>query len=96
MYKVLQTETYKKWFKKLRDNMAKYAIGQRIERLKNGNFGDSKSIGSGVFELRIDVGKGYRVYFINKENEIVILLVGDDKSSQDEDIKNAKNLAKGF
>ena len=94
MYKVLQTETYKKWFKKLRDNLAKQNITMRIERLKLGNFGDSKTVGDGVFELRIDVGKGYRVYFKNTGNEIVILLVGGDKSTQDEDIKTAKKMAK--
>lgn len=94
MYKVLQTETYKKWFKKLRDAMAKFAIGQRIERMKNGNFGDSKSVGDGVFELRVDVGKGYRVYFKNDGKEVVILLVGGDKSTQDSDIKLAKKIAK--
>ena len=96
MYKVLQTETYKKWFKKLRDNVAKQSITLRIERLKNGNFGDSKTVGDGVFELRIDVGKGYRVYFMNKGKEIVILLVGGDKSTQDEDIKTAKKMAKEY
>ncbi|MBO6176576.1 MAG: type II toxin-antitoxin system RelE/ParE family toxin [Treponema sp.] len=96
MYKVLQTETYKKWFKKLRDNVAKYALGHRIERLKAGNFGDSKTVGDGVFELRIDVGKGYRVYFMNKDKEIIILLVGGDKSTQDEDIKAAKKMAKEY
>ena len=96
MYTVFQTETYRKWFKKLRDSMAKYALGQRIERLKMGNFGDSKTVGDSVFELRIDVGKGYRVYFKNKGNEIVILLVGGDKSTQDEDIKTAKKMAKDY
>ena len=94
MYKVLQTETYKKWFKKLRDAMAKFAIGQRIERMKNGNFGDFKSVGDGVFELRVYVGKGYRVYFKNDGKEVVILLVGGDKSTQDSDIKLAKKIAK--
>ena len=94
MYKVLQTETYRKWFKKLRDNIAKYALGQRIERLKTGNFGDSKSVGDGVFELRVYVGKGYRVYFKNDGKEVVILLVGGDKSTQDSDIKLAKKIAK--
>ena len=94
MYKVLQTETYKKWFKKLRDNIAKQNIILRIERMKNGNFGDSKAVGDGVFELKIDIGKGYRVYFTNNGKEIVILLVGGDKSTQDEDIKAAKKMAK--
>ena len=75
MYQIFKTENYLKWFKKLRDNTAKYAIILRIERLKNGNFGDSKSVGEKVFELRIDTGKGYRVYFTNKDKEIIILLV---------------------
>ena len=68
----------------------------RIERMKNGNFGDSKMLGEGVFELRVDVGKGYRVYFKNNGKEVVILLVGGDKSSQDKDIKTAKKMAKEY
>lgn len=96
MVKVVQTETYKKWFKKLKDYTAKFAIGQRIERMQQGNFGDSKSVGDGVFELRVDVGKGYRVYFTNDGKEIVILLVGGDKSTQDSDIAKAKKMAKEF
>ena len=96
MYKVLQTETYKKWFKKLRDNVAKQSITWRIERMKNGNFGDSKTVGGGVFELRIDVGKDYRVYFKNNGKEIIILLVGGDKSTQEADIKAAKKMAEDF
>ena len=62
--------------------------------MKNGNFGNSKTVGDGVFELKIDIGKGYRVYFTNNGKEIVILLVGGDKSTQDEDIKTAKKMAK--
>lgn len=96
VYKILQTETYKKWFKRLRDERAKFAIGQRIARMTVGNFGDSKTVGGGVFELRIDVGKGYRVYFKNNGKQIVILLVGGDKSTQDEDIKTAKKMAGGI
>lgn len=94
MYKVLQTETFRKWFKRLRDDIAKFAIGQRIERIKSGNFGDSKSLGDNIFELRVNVSKGYRVYFKNKGESIVILLVGGDKSSQDSDIKTAKKMGK--
>lgn len=96
VYKVIQTETYRKWFKKLNDHTAKFAIGQRIERMTAGNFGDSKSVGNGVFELRVDVGKGYRVYFMNKGREIVILLVGGDKSTQDSDIKKARKMVEEF
>ena len=93
-YEVRQTKEFSKWLKKLKDALAKVAIVRRLDRMKEGNFGDSKSVGSGVFELRVDVGKGYRVYFTNKNNKIVILLVGGDKSTQDEDIKIAKKMVK--
>lgn len=96
VYRIVQTETYRKWFTKLRDTVAKQHIVWRLERMRNGNFGDSKSVGDGVFELRINVGKGYRVYFTNDGKEIVILLVGGDKSSQDSDIKTAKKMAQEF
>ncbi|MGI5077454.1 type II toxin-antitoxin system RelE/ParE family toxin [Treponema maltophilum] len=92
-YEVRQTKEFSKWLKKLKDALAKVAIVRRLDRMKEGNFGDSKSVGSGVFELRIDVGKGYRVYFTNKNNRVVILLVGGDKSTQKEDIKTAKKMA---
>ena len=93
-YEVRQTTVFSKWLSKIRDAVAKASIARRIARLENGNFGDSKSVGGGVYELKIDVGKGYRVYFTNKGGRIVILLVGGDKSTQDEDIKTAKEMAK--
>ena len=92
-YEVRQTKEFSKWLKKLKDALAKVAIVRRLDRMKEGNFGDSKSVGSGVFELRVDVGKGYRVYFTNKNNRVVILFVGGDKSTQEEDIKTAKKMA---
>lgn len=96
MKEVLQTERFAKWFRKLKDNSAKVAIARRIERLEQGNFGDSKFVGDKVFELRIDVGKGYRVYFMGRSSEIIILLVGGDKKTQSDDIKTAKKLAKEY
>lgn len=93
-YEVRQTVIFSKWLSKIRDAVAKASIARRVARLENGNFGDSKSVGGGVYELRIDVGKGYRVYFTNKDNKMVVLLVGGDKSTQDEDIKTAKKMAK--
>lgn len=95
-YEVRQTKEFSKWLKKLKDVLAKVAIVRRLDRMKEGNFGDSKSVGSGVFELRVDVGKGYRVYFTNKNNWVVILLVGGDKFTQEEDIKTAKKMAEGI
>ena len=92
-YEVLQTKEFSKWLKNLKDYIAKIAIARRIVRMEDGNFGDSKSVGDKVFELRIDVGKGYRIYFTNKDCRIIFLLVGGDKSSQDKDIKTAKKMA---
>lgn len=94
MYEVRQSEKFRKWFKKIHDKMAKFAIAQRILRMESGNFGDSKSVGGGVFELRIDIGSGYRVYFTNIAGEIILLLVGGDKSRQEADIKEARKLAR--
>ena len=68
MKEILQTERFAKWFRKLKDNLAKVAIARRIERLEHGNFGDSKSVSGKVFELRIDVGKGYRVHFMDRSS----------------------------
>ena len=65
-------------------------IEARLRRLENGNLGDYRSVGEGVFELRIDYGPGYRVYFGQVGSTIVLLLCGGDKSTQDQDISTAK------
>ena len=90
MIEVRQTETYAKWFKALRDQNAKDRIDVRILRLQAGNFGDVKSVGEGVRELRIDYGPGYRVYFVQRGDVLVILLCGGDKRTQAKDIEAAK------
>jgi putative addiction module killer protein len=77
------------WINQLRDRRAKAKILVRLDRIANGNFGDVKSVGNGVSELRIKEGKGYRVYFGREGNRVVILLCGGDKSSQQSDIKQA-------
>ena len=94
MYLIKQTDIFTKWFTKLKDIQGKVAILRRIDRVKEGNFGDHKSVGNEVSELRITVGAGYRVYYTKIEDEIVILLVGGDKSSQSKDIEKAKKICK--
>ena len=78
------------WMNQLRDKRAKAKILIRLDRMILGNLGDIKSVGEGVSELRIDEGKGYRVYFGRKGHKVIILLCGGDKSSQQKDIKQAK------
>ena len=94
MIEIKQTETYFKWEHKLKDQRAKAAIAARVFRLANGLLGDVSSVGQGISELRIHYGPGYRIYFKQNGNEIVILLCGGDKSTQSKDIETAKKLAK--
>lgn len=93
MIEIRQTEQYAKWFKSLKDHNARMRINIRIRRLSLGNAGDVKPVGEGVSELRIDYGPGYRVYFVTKESQLILLLIGGDKTSQQKDIAKAKALA---
>ncbi len=94
MIEVRQTETFAKWLMKLRDLRARARIQARIDRLELGNAGDVKPVGEGVSEMRVDYGPGYRVYFIQKGYELIILLAGGDKRSQSRDIQSAIDIAK--
>ena len=94
MIEIRQTKTYAEWFSSLRDRQAKARIDIRIRRLSLGNPGDVKAVGEGVAELRIDYGPGYRVYFVQHGQTVVILLAGGDKRTQDRDIKTALELAR--
>jgi putative addiction module killer protein len=94
MIEVRQTETFSTWLRKLRDLRALARIQIRIRRLSLDNFGDTKPVGEGVSELRIDYGPGYRVYFQKTGNLLVLLLVGGTKKTQDADIAKAKKLVK--
>lgn len=96
MATIRQTKVYRQWFSKLKDLRAKARIDVRIRRLSLGNPGDVRPVGSGISELRIDYGPGYRVYFKQTGSEIVVLLCGGDKSSQGKDIERAKELAAGL
>ncbi len=94
MTEIRQTETYRKWFDSLQDRVARARIDIRIRRFSLGNAGDVKSVGESVFEIRIDHGPGYRIYYMQRNNEIVILLCGGDKSTQSKDINRAHELAR--
>ena len=92
---IIQTSTiFNNWLKSLRDLNAKALITKRLRKMQDGNFGDWKSIGNGISEIRIHDGPGYRLYFTRINNEIIFLLCGGDKSSQDRDIKAAKQILK--
>jgi putative addiction module killer protein len=93
MIEVRQTEEFAQWLASLRDDVATKRIKQRIARVQIGLFGDAKSVGDGLSELRIDHGPGYRVYFMRRGDILVILLCGGDKGSQARDIARAKAMA---
>ncbi|HUZ34087.1 MAG TPA: type II toxin-antitoxin system RelE/ParE family toxin [Xanthobacteraceae bacterium] len=93
MVEVRQTDVFTDWFAGLRDREARARITVRIRRLSLGNPGDVKPVGSGVSEMRIDYGPGYRVYFVGRGDTVVVLLCGGDKRHQDRDIARALELA---
>jgi putative addiction module killer protein len=94
MIEVRQTEVYAAWFAGLRDREARTRITVRIRRLSLGNPGDVRPVGSGVSEMRIDYGPGYRVYFVHRGETVVVLLCGGDKRRQDRDVALALELAR--
>jgi len=91
--KTRESSVYKRRIKNLKDERARYRINARIERLKQGNPGDVEPVGEHISEMRIDYGPGYRVYYKDTGKEIVILLCGGDKSTQQADIDRAKEIA---
>ena len=93
MMTVLQTTEFAKWLKRLKDAEARARILVRIRRLSlTENFGDAKPVGGGVYEMRIEHGPGYRLYYARRDNAVALLLIGGDKSSQQRDIAKAKKL----
>ena len=96
MIEVRQTDEYSDWFANLPDRQARARINARIRRLSLGNPGDVKPVGEGVSELRIDYGPGYRVYFLQRGHEVVILLAGGDKRTQQKDIQTALELVRNL
>lgn len=93
MIELKQTETFRTWRKKLKDERARTAIALRLTRLAYGHAGDAEPVGQGVSELRIHHGPGCRVYFQRRGDTIIVLLCGGDKSTQAKDIKTAERLA---
>ena len=93
MRDVLQSDTFRAWLSALRDVVGRARILRRIERLAAGNPGDHKGVGDGVMELRITFGPGYRVYYKQEADTVVLLLAGGDKSTQAADIVRAKAIA---
>lgn len=96
MFEIRKTAVFGAWLDGLRDARARARVQVRIERLAAGNPGDVKPVGEGVSEMRIDYGPGYRVYFMQTGSEIVVLLVGGDKTTQDADIRRAIRLARNL
>lgn len=94
MIEVRITEAFATWLRGLRDERARARIAERLRRMALGNVGDVKSLGDGLSELRIDYGPGYRIYFVRKEDRIVVILAGGDKRRQSRDIEAAKALAR--
>lgn len=93
MIEILATEEFDKWLRKLKDRVGRLRILERIDRLANGNSGDVKPVGQGVSELRLTYGPGYRVYYLQDGDALLLLLVGGDKSTQQNDISKAHRLA---
>jgi putative addiction module killer protein len=98
--KIYETSTgqrpFDKWFNKLANRTAQVAIDLRLERMKMGNFGQCKSLGHSIYELKLDIGPGYRIYFGKIGFEIILLLCAGDKKSQQKDIANARKYLQDF
>jgi putative addiction module killer protein len=90
---VFKSATFDKWFSRLRDRQAKARIAARIDRLAMGNPGDVRPVGSGVSEMRVGYGPGYRVYFTQRGSIVIVILCGGDKRTQDTDIERAIDIA---
>jgi putative addiction module killer protein len=96
MYSIKNTDYYQNWYDNLKDNRAKARIDLRLNSVKKGTFGKQRSVGNGIFELKIEYGQGYRLYYKKIGNEILLLLCGGDKSTQSKDINNAKKILKEY
>lgn len=89
---IRRTKAFTDWINGLKDNVARTRIALRVDRLEEGNPGDSRSVGSGIVEMKINFGPGYRVYYTQRGDTLILLLCGGDKSTQSKDIARAKLL----
>jgi putative addiction module killer protein len=94
--RVKKTDEYREWLDRLRDQAGRARILLRVDRLIHGNPGDHRNLQGGVSELKIDFGPGYRIYYTQRGEQLLLLLIGGDKSSQAKDIAKAQELAKDF
>lgn len=92
MYKLQKTKYFDQWLTRLKDRQARARIAQRLESISLGNLGDSKSLGAELSEFRFHYGPGYRVYYTIIGEQIILLLVGGNKNTQDKDIRKAKEM----
>ena len=93
MYTILRSATFDRWLSRLRDRQALNRIVSRLLAAEDGHLGDVRPVGGGVSEMRIQYGPGYRIYFITRDAELIVLLCGGDKGSQRRDIERAKSMA---
>ncbi|MDR1228604.1 MAG: type II toxin-antitoxin system RelE/ParE family toxin [Azoarcus sp.] len=94
MFEIIKSDEFMTWVAGLRDRMAATRIAARLDNAANGNLGDWKALRGGISEIRINVGKGYRLYFTRRGNTVIVLLCGGDKSTQKRDIERAIELCR--
>lgn len=94
--RIYMTEVYRDWINDLKDRAVRARIQVRVDRLVHGTPGRHRNLADGVSELKVDIGPGYRVYYTERGEELIVLLAGGDKSTQQQDVKTAAALAKNL
>lgn len=96
MYEIIQSETFERWLKNLKDRQALMRILARLRRASEGNLGNTRYLREGVSEIKVDYGPGYRLYYLKTGPVVIVLLAGGDKSTQDSDIERAIRIAQDW
>ncbi len=94
MFEIFYTETFSRWLYDIKDTVTVVRLEKRLDKASRGLLGDVKSVGEGVFEMREHFGPGYRMYYVQRGDIVIVMLGGGDKSSQSKDVEKAKALAK--